>query len=153
MTKVVAIESKIESKIQQNPDSGDADTGDMVSGIALQEASLDIWEKKYRLKSREGEHVDVDLDDTYKRVARALADVEESEEKKSLWYEKFLWVLRHKSRLWYWLRLFNTASQRRVRIWCRRLHIRPSVLHGYLRQDVLHRLVRWWQTGCANGDI
>ncbi len=84
MTKVVAIESKIESKLQQDSDSE----------IALQEASLDIWEKKYRLKSREGENVDVDLDGTYKRVAKALADVEESEEKKSLWYEKFLWVLR-----------------------------------------------------------
>ena len=84
MTKVVAIESKIESKIQQDTDLG----------VALQEASLDIWEKKYQLKSRDGNHVDVDLDDTYKRVARALADAEESKEKKSLWYEKFLWVLR-----------------------------------------------------------
>ena len=72
MTKVVAIESKIENKTQQETDAG----------IALQEASVDIWEKKYRLKSREGENVDVDIDDTYKRVARALADVEESEEKK-----------------------------------------------------------------------
>ena len=59
MTKVVAIESKIESNLPLN--SG--------SDIALQEASLDIWEKKYQLKSREGEHVDVDLDGTYKRVA------------------------------------------------------------------------------------
>jgi ribonucleoside-diphosphate reductase alpha chain len=83
MTKVVAIDSKIESKPLESE-----------TEIALQEASIDIWEKKYRLKSREGEHVDVDLDDTYKRVARALADVEESEEKRELWYEKFLWVLR-----------------------------------------------------------
>jgi len=62
--------------------------------IPLQSASLDIWDKKYRLKSRDGKDVDESLDDTYTRVARALAEVEETEEKKNHWYEKFLWVLR-----------------------------------------------------------
>ncbi len=62
--------------------------------IPLQEASLDIWDKKYRLKSKSGEAIDITIDDTYKRVARALADAEDSEEKRAKWYEQFLWALR-----------------------------------------------------------
>ena len=34
------------------------------------------------------------MDDTWKRVARALADVE-IPEKREEWYERFLWALRH----------------------------------------------------------
>ncbi|KAF0191878.1 MAG: ribonucleoside-diphosphate reductase alpha chain [Gammaproteobacteria bacterium] len=60
----------------------------------FQEASLDIWDKKYRLKSKNGAVIDDTLDDTFKRVARALADVE-AEDKRELWYEEFLWALRH----------------------------------------------------------
>ncbi len=63
--------------------------------IAFQPASLDIWDKKYRLKSKDGALVDGDIDATYQRVARALADVEQSEEKKEYWYERFVWALRH----------------------------------------------------------
>ena len=37
--------------------------------------------------------VDKTMDDTYKRVARALADVER-EEVREHWYERFLWALR-----------------------------------------------------------
>ena len=33
------------------------------------------------------------MDDTYKRVARALADVER-EDMRERWYERFLWALR-----------------------------------------------------------
>ena len=44
--------------------------------IKMQEASLDIWDKKYRLKSKDGEVIDEVIDDTFKRVARAIADVE-----------------------------------------------------------------------------
>jgi ribonucleoside-diphosphate reductase alpha chain len=62
--------------------------------IAFQDASLDIWDKKYRLKSKNGEIVDATIDETYKRVARALADVEETEEKREQWYPSFLWALR-----------------------------------------------------------
>ncbi len=63
--------------------------------IPMQDASSDIWDKKYRLKSRTGENVDADIDATYQRVARALADVESSEEKRAEWYESFVWALRH----------------------------------------------------------
>ncbi len=44
------------------------------SAVGFQETSLDIWDKKYRLKSKHGEIIDETMDDTYRRVARALAD-------------------------------------------------------------------------------
>jgi len=62
-------------------------------GIPFQDASLDIWDKKYRLVSKLGEPIDKSMDDTYKRVARALADVE-PESQREHWYERFLWALR-----------------------------------------------------------
>jgi ribonucleoside-diphosphate reductase alpha chain len=65
-----------------------------VGSIPYQEASFDIWDKKYRLTSKDGSPVDKSMDDTYKRVARALADVE-SEQSREQWYESFLWALRH----------------------------------------------------------
>jgi ribonucleoside-diphosphate reductase alpha chain len=61
--------------------------------IPYQEASLDIWDKKYRLTAKDGAPVDHCMDDTYKRVARALADVEK-EAVREHWYEQFLWALR-----------------------------------------------------------
>lgn len=63
--------------------------------IALQDASQDIWDKKYRLKDKQGVAVDADIDATYQRVARALADVEQDQELREFWFEKFLWALRH----------------------------------------------------------
>ncbi|HEY3731752.1 MAG TPA: LAGLIDADG family homing endonuclease [Steroidobacteraceae bacterium] len=65
-----------------------------INTIPFQEASLDIWDKKYRLASKDGEPIDASMDDTYKRVARALADVER-EDIRERWYERFLWALRH----------------------------------------------------------
>jgi len=62
--------------------------------IELQPASWDIWDKKYRLKTKQGEAVDVSIDDTYRRVARALADAEPTVEKQKYWHERFLWALR-----------------------------------------------------------
>jgi ribonucleoside-diphosphate reductase alpha chain len=64
-----------------------------VDTIPFQEASLDIWDKKYRLTAKDGTPIDRTMDDTYKRVARALADVER-EEVREQWYERFLWGLR-----------------------------------------------------------
>ncbi|WP_374320216.1 adenosylcobalamin-dependent ribonucleoside-diphosphate reductase [Pseudoxanthomonas kaohsiungensis] len=62
--------------------------------IPLQPASQDIWDKKYRLKTKQGVPLDADIDGTYQRVARALADAEQTDEKKAYWYERFLWALR-----------------------------------------------------------
>jgi len=64
-----------------------------IDAIPFQEASLDIWDKKYRLVSKSGAPIDQSMDDTYKRVARALADVEAPAEREH-WYERFLWALR-----------------------------------------------------------
>jgi ribonucleoside-diphosphate reductase alpha chain len=64
-----------------------------IDAIPFQEASLDIWDKKYRLTAKDGTPIDRTMDDTYKRVARALADVEH-EEVRDHWYERFLWALR-----------------------------------------------------------
>src|SRR6201996_2980893 len=65
-----------------------------VGSIPYQEASFDIWDKKYRLTSKDGSPVDKSMDDTYQRVARALADVEPPESRDH-WYDRFLWALRH----------------------------------------------------------
>ena len=62
--------------------------------VPFQAVSLDIWDKKYRLKNKQGEPIDQQIDDTFKRVARALADTEENDEKRAFWYDKFLWALR-----------------------------------------------------------
>ena len=62
--------------------------------IPFQDASLDIWDKKYRLKSKDGDIVDQDISATYARVAKALAEVEKKSKRKE-WEEKFLWALKH----------------------------------------------------------
>ena len=64
-----------------------------IDSIPFQETSLDIWDKKYRLVSKSGDPIDKSMDDTYCRVARALADVEAPEQREH-WYERFLWALR-----------------------------------------------------------
>ena len=66
-----------------------------VAEIPIQPASADIWDKKYRLKTKEGHPIDGTVDETYQRVARALADVETTDEAKARWFEQFLWALRH----------------------------------------------------------
>ena len=62
--------------------------------ILMQDASLDIWDKKYRLKDKESKPVDADINATFMRVAKALSDVEE-ESKRELWQERFVWALQH----------------------------------------------------------
>ena len=66
-----------------------------VTDIPFQPASKDIWEKKYRLTTKSGEVIDTTIDETYERVARALAEVEETDAKREEWHAKFLWALRH----------------------------------------------------------
>ena len=46
-----------------------------VNDIPWQEASVDIWEKKYRLVAKDGAVLDKTVDDTWRRIARALSDV------------------------------------------------------------------------------
>ncbi|USH01201.1 adenosylcobalamin-dependent ribonucleoside-diphosphate reductase [Grimontia kaedaensis] len=65
-----------------------------VLAIPYQDTSMEIWDSKYRLKSKHGDAIDATLDDTFKRVARALADLEEKSVCEK-WYNEFLWALRH----------------------------------------------------------
>jgi ribonucleoside-diphosphate reductase alpha chain len=64
-----------------------------VAEITFQPASLDIWKAKYRLIAKDGEVIDTEIDDTYRRVARALADVED-EPLREQCFGDFLWALR-----------------------------------------------------------
>ncbi|MCU7799180.1 MAG: adenosylcobalamin-dependent ribonucleoside-diphosphate reductase [gamma proteobacterium symbiont of Lucinoma myriamae] len=64
-----------------------------VTEIPLQDASLDIWDIKYRLKTKDGDNVDNNIDETYQRVARALADVETGKKNQDRYYKEFLWAL------------------------------------------------------------
>jgi len=61
--------------------------------VPMQPASLDIWDSKYRLKTKAGEPVDQSLDDTWRRIARTLADIEAPDVREH-WYGRFLWALR-----------------------------------------------------------
>ena len=63
--------------------------------VSYQSASLDIWDSKYRLKDHKGNPVDKNVDDTYKRVAKALAEIETGKAKQKHWEKKFLEALRH----------------------------------------------------------
>ena len=161
-----------------------------VDAIPFQEASLDIWDKKYRLSAKDGTPVDKTMDDTYKRVARALADVEH-ESVREQWYERFVWALRrgaipagrvtsnagalehkpatstinctvsgtiadsmddilnkvHEAGLTLKAGCgigyeFSTLRPRGAYVSGAGAYTsRPAVVHGYLRQDVFHRLV------------
>jgi len=64
-----------------------------VADIEFQPASLDIWDAKYRLVAKDGAKIDDSIDDTYKRVAKALASVE-LESRQEQFFEEFLWALR-----------------------------------------------------------
>ncbi len=64
-----------------------------ISEIKFQDTSVDIWENKYCLKTKKGVPVDQNMDETYKRVAVALSEVEDKPLRES-WFEQFLWALR-----------------------------------------------------------
>nr|WP_193075131.1 adenosylcobalamin-dependent ribonucleoside-diphosphate reductase [Pseudomonas sp. FME51] len=66
----------------------------VVTSLPMQPASEDIWDTKYRLKTKDGVAIDQTVDETYQRVARALAEVEAPELREE-WHDKFLWALRH----------------------------------------------------------
>ena len=90
-----------ESRQNESEHAGDSSTDDQpinrqnAQTIELQPASLDIWDKKYRLKRKDSSAVDVDIDATYQRVAKALAEVELDDAARAKWGERFLYALRH----------------------------------------------------------
>ena len=64
-----------------------------VTDIEFQPASLDIWDAKYRLTAKDGAKIDDSIDETYQRVAKALANVE-VESKREHYFKEFVWALR-----------------------------------------------------------
>ncbi|TLX22870.1 adenosylcobalamin-dependent ribonucleoside-diphosphate reductase [Thermomonas fusca] len=72
----------------------EAVTTDANQDIPMQPASVDIWDKKYRLKTKQGAPLDADIDGTYRRVAKALAEAEPTAELQQYWQERFTWALR-----------------------------------------------------------
>ncbi len=62
--------------------------------IKFQETSFDIWQTKYQLKSKDGKIVDNNIDQTYQRVAQAIALVEDDDKQESV-HKDFLWALRN----------------------------------------------------------
>ena len=56
--------------------------------IPVQPVSLDIWDKKYRLKYKHGNNQEANVDETFLRIAKALADIEVKDQ--AQWQEKFL---------------------------------------------------------------
>ena len=64
-----------------------------LSTLPLQAASWDIWDKKYRLKRKDSSVIDTEVEATYERIARTLADVESTPEKRAHWYQQFLKAL------------------------------------------------------------
>ena len=67
---------------------------DVMTDIPLQDASADIWDTKYRLKTKSGDAIDGSIDETYQRVAKALSSVEKGKAKQDKYYKEFLWALR-----------------------------------------------------------
>ena len=63
-----------------------------ILNVDYQPASLDIWDKKYRLKDISGQSIDLSIDDTFKRVAKALAEVEHPSVQDK-WEKEFFWAL------------------------------------------------------------
>ncbi len=58
----------------------------------MQQTSQEIYETKYQLKNQEGTPIDKDLDDTFKRVAKALAS---TEKESKYWEQEFLTAMRN----------------------------------------------------------
>ena len=81
------------ARLQAVPDPADMQAA-AGQDVPMQPASQDIWDKKYRLKTKSGQPIDPDIDGTYQRVARALADAEPTPDKRAHWHERFLWALR-----------------------------------------------------------
>jgi len=65
-----------------------------VTEIPFQDASMDIWDTKYRLKTKNGDILDNTIDETYQRVAKAISEVETGKAKQEQHYKEFLWALR-----------------------------------------------------------
>jgi len=57
--------------------------------VAMQKASLNVWQQKYRLADKAGIPIDTDIDATFRRVAKALAAVEAGKATQEKWEQRF----------------------------------------------------------------
>jgi len=64
----------------------------LITPPPMQDASFDIWQTKYQLKTKTGAAVDKDINSTFERAAKALAAVEE-DGKREHYYKEFKWAL------------------------------------------------------------
>jgi len=64
----------------------------LITPIEMQPASQDIWSTKYQLKTKSGEPVDKEIQDTYQRVASALSSVEKKSIRAKI-QQDFVWAL------------------------------------------------------------
>ncbi|WP_208354235.1 adenosylcobalamin-dependent ribonucleoside-diphosphate reductase [Pseudaestuariivita rosea] len=62
--------------------------------LPLQDLSLEIWDRKYRLRDIHGEPLEDHPDETLQRVAQAVARVEQGD-LQGKWEKEFLWILRN----------------------------------------------------------
>ena len=83
------------ARLELVSDTQPRQTAHVAHEIPMQPASYDIWDKKYRLKAKNGDAVDHSIDDTFRRVAKALSEVEATPELQKHWQERFFWALRH----------------------------------------------------------
>ncbi|MFQ5582490.1 MAG: adenosylcobalamin-dependent ribonucleoside-diphosphate reductase [Mariprofundaceae bacterium] len=90
----MTVKAHAENTARNSDASVKAPADEAAANIALQPASADIWDKKYRLKDKSGNPVDADIEATYQRVAKALAEVEEPG-KRDFWFNRFTWALQH----------------------------------------------------------
>ena len=60
-----------------------------MKAIPLQDMSRETWERKYRLRTKEGEILEHTIEDTFDRVANALASVESSSLNREIWARSF----------------------------------------------------------------
>lgn len=61
--------------------------------IPLQGLSQETWKSKYRLTDKTGAAIDADPQDTFRRVAKAIAQVESESGNRAHWEERFFWAM------------------------------------------------------------
>jgi len=83
------LEKRVKNKILKSASKKEKQD---ILNVDYQPASLDIWDKKYRLKDISGQPIDLNIEDTFKRVAKALAKVEHPSAQDK-WEKEFFWVL------------------------------------------------------------
>lgn len=63
--------------------------------IPFQSVSTDIWGQKYCLRDSDGTPLEKSIEDSFKRTAKALSEVEVGKKQQHYWYRQFLWALRN----------------------------------------------------------